>query len=1024
VTSAADPAGPLVAGTLRYAVDQANQDAKVGQSDGITFDTAQMGTSTVTLQQGALTLDVGNTVGPVGTETIDGGGTVIVSGNQASADFQINNDVQAALTGLTIQNGNGNFGGGISNFGSLTLSNSTLTGNSADSGGGIYNQYALSLTNVTLRGNSASYGGGIDNAATLVLQSVTLSGNSASVSGGGINNLSSFEGPVPLTLQSTIVAGNTAPDGPDISGTVAAASAYNLIGDGGALLGISDHDANGNIVGHPALLAPLGNYGGPTQTMALLPGSLAIGNGGPAGPNTPATDQRGFPRPTSLLQPLDIGAFQTQASPFVVTTATDPGGISGKLSLREAVNLANLYAAAGSPATITFDTAQMGTATVTLQAGQLVLDVSGTMVPVGTETIDGGGVVHVSGNQANRVFEVDLGVQAAFTGLTIQDGNTADFGGGIFNFGTLTLTNATIRGNRALNGGGIKNVGTLTVTDSTLSGNSAGTPFLGGGGGGIFNVGTLTVSNNTLSGNFAGLGGGIYNKSVGTVTVRNSTLSGNSASFTGGGIYNLGTVTLQSTIVAGDTAPNGPDIFGALTTDSAYNLVGDGSGLSGISDNDANHNIVGHPALLGPLGNYGGPTQTMALLAGSPAIANGSPAGPGVPTTDQRGFPRPLSSQVDIGAFQTQATAVAVSPSTAIYSPNSQTITLTATVTDNGQTMPQATGAVTFTVLVPGGTNLTTGPVALNNKGVATTQLTLPAAFSAGNYTLSASYSDSSGVFSPSSGSSTLTVQPAAPTVNVAGVSLTYSPTRKQETTLTATVTLGGAAVAEGVVTFLVSAPSVNPGAPPVVLGQVQALVNAQGVAVARLPVAAAALGGTDTIAAAFVDSPGSGNYASAGGSGALTITPAATTITLQPLPTLISNATKAQTIVLAGVVQSPAGTVPNGTFTFSRDGKTLLRVAVDQHGNFSAVLTIPAGAPPGSYSGSASYTDQVNAIGGVNFASSTTTATLIIQPAKHAPNLRGAPVVADQGTWKLASDPQGEVPEVEVDSSLLLPPT
>jgi hypothetical protein len=216
-----------------------------------------------------------------------------------------------------------------------------------------------------------------------------------------------------------------------------------------------------------------------------------------------------------------------------------------------------------------------------------------------------------------------------------------------------------------------------------------------------------------------------------------------------------------------------------------------------------------------------------------------------------------------------------------------------------------------------------------------------------------------------------------------------------------------------------------------VVLGQVQALVNAQGVASVTLPVAAAALGGTYTIAASFVDSPGSGNYASAGGSGALTINPAATTITLQPLPTLIFNATKAQTIVLAGVVRNLAGSVPSGTVTFSRDGKTLLRVAVDQHGNFSAGLTIPAGMPAGSYSGIASYTDQVNAIGGVNFASSTTTATLIIKPAKHAPNLRGASgvnatgaVVADQGLRRVESDPQGQVPEVEVDSSLLLPPT
>src|SRR5262245_45825725 len=71
VISAADPAGPLVAGTLRYAVNQANQDARFGHSDTIIFDRAQMGSSTVTLGQGALVLD-GTGLGVLGgMEAID-----------------------------------------------------------------------------------------------------------------------------------------------------------------------------------------------------------------------------------------------------------------------------------------------------------------------------------------------------------------------------------------------------------------------------------------------------------------------------------------------------------------------------------------------------------------------------------------------------------------------------------------------------------------------------------------------------------------------------------------------------------------------------------------------------------------------------------------------------------------------------------------------------------------------------------------------------------------------------------------
>jgi hypothetical protein len=167
-----------------------------------------------------------------------------------------------------------------------------------------------------------------------------------------------------------------------------------------------------------------------------------------------------------------------------------------------------------------------------------------------------------------------------------------------------------------------------------------------------------------------------------------------------------------------------------------------------------------------------------------------------------------------------------------------------------------------------------------------------------------------------------------------------------------------------------------------VVLGQVQALVNAQGVASVTLPVPAGSSAGSYTIAASFVDSPGSGNFASAAGTGTLTINPAATTVTLLPLRPVISNATKAQTIELVVDVQTLAGTVATGTVTFTIDGQVLTAV-VGANGRAAVLVTIPAGTPPGSYAVTASYADQADAIGGVNFASSTTTGTLIIRPRK-----------------------------------------
>jgi hypothetical protein len=146
----------------------------------------------------------------------------------------------------------------------------------------------------------------------------------------------------------------------------------------------------------------------------------------------------------------------------------------------------------------------------------------------------------------------------------------------------------------------------------------------------------------------------------GSATLTNCTLSLNSAT-TGGGIYvnpanGGGILNLTNTIVAGNTAPTGPDIFGAVAT-ADHNLVGSATGSTGIL-NGLNGNIGGgngHPvinALLGPLQNNGGPTQTMALLAGSPAIGKANNAK--APATDQRGFTRldEAGETTDIGAFE------------------------------------------------------------------------------------------------------------------------------------------------------------------------------------------------------------------------------------------------------------------------------------------------------------------------------------------------------------------------------------
>jgi hypothetical protein len=240
-------------------------------------------------------------------------------------------------------------------------------------------------------------------------------------------------------------------------------------------------------------------------------------------------------------------------------------------------------------------------------------------------------------------------------------------GGGIENYyGTLTVSNSTLSGNSAAYGGGIFNdYGTLTVSNSTLSGNSANGYY----GGGIYNyLGPLTVSNSTLSGNSAGDGGGIStgDRYFSLVTLTNVTLTANRANYLGGGLYaGGGSPVLHNTLIAGNfqgaTGTTRSDVYGRLDPGGDYNLIGDGSLMTGLS-NGVNGNLVGSAdnpidPLLGPLDDNGGPTLTHALLPGSPAIDAGNNAY--ATDWDQRGpgYPRIVNGIIDIGAFEVQAPA-------------------------------------------------------------------------------------------------------------------------------------------------------------------------------------------------------------------------------------------------------------------------------------------------------------------------------------------------------------------------------
>jgi hypothetical protein len=243
-------------------------------------------------------------------------------------------------------------------------------------------------------------------------------------------------------------------------------------------------------------------------------------------------------------------------------------------------------------------------------------------------TISGGGNVGSGGGilnagklslsackiMGNKVNWDSGGILNVGTGnLIIKDATIVSFnvatdggGGGIYNYGSLTINNSKISGNRSLHndGGGIANAGKLTISGSSLLGNSA--PGSGGGAlinhhegvatiqkntkvydntsgtGALFNYGILKVIDSTVSKNNAVYGGGLSNWG-GTLTITNTTVSGNSASASAGGIHNKdgGTTTIKNnSLISENTATW--DGGGINNWDGTVNIVG-----STVSENSA-----------------------------------------------------------------------------------------------------------------------------------------------------------------------------------------------------------------------------------------------------------------------------------------------------------------------------------------------------------------------------------------------------------------------------------------------------
>jgi CSLREA domain-containing protein len=394
---------------------------------------------------------------------------------------------------------------------------------------------------------------------------------------------------------------------------------------------------------------------------------------------------------TAGLLGLFVGSA-ARAATITVNSLADPGA-PGICTLRDAITAANTMtatngcAAGNSNDTIDFSPRMTGTISLVSTLPEVTDSLLTINGPASRNiTISGGTFLGL------QVMEVAGGATLNLNNLSIANGFTFFAGAGIDNAGTLTVANSVFSGNSAIFGGGIFNSGVLTVTNSTFSGNRGSPPSgRNGAGGAIYNAGTTKIINSTFSGNF-GLASGGAIANVGALTVINSTFFGNTTSVAplagdGGGIQNSGTLNVTNSTFSGNGGGPGGDIsnggfaslkntilanssggpfnppsncFGPIT-DAGYNISDDST--CGFAKTGSADNGDGVDPLLSPAGlaNNGGPTQTIALQLGSPAIdaipvadCTDQSSPPNQITTDQRGFARPDAGEAvcDVGAYE------------------------------------------------------------------------------------------------------------------------------------------------------------------------------------------------------------------------------------------------------------------------------------------------------------------------------------------------------------------------------------
>ncbi|MEZ0298086.1 MAG: choice-of-anchor Q domain-containing protein, partial [Candidatus Methylacidiphilales bacterium] len=752
VTTTADynPTGPVaVDGSLRFGL--ALNSAGLAEAATIRFNIANTdrgydpvsGRWTITAATGSTGFNVTNAVLINGaTQTGYSSATgplILVNGNQLGAVFNIapGSLKTAELNALGITNGSGwfdgayRFGGGIyATGGNLTINDSWIYGNNPElltivSGGGIWfnGGGALTINGSRVFGNTAySIGGGIavmagtatinnssitNNAATSVPDSFGMGGSA----GGGIY----IETAATLSLNSSSVSNNS------VAGSGAAITLHgegiltdslifaNRSGWGGG--GIVTYDSTAltlirtSVIGNSSSMGGAGirhySTGKITITDSILSGNHATARGGGI-----------------LFDDYAATIVEITGTTFAFNTADRGGAIF-----------------AGQNAGTTFDKLLLVANTSITNGGAFSLSGIGlgTMTDsfaIGNRSVDGG------------AFFTAAGTSLTITGSTLAGNSATGRGGAISSVEALTINSSALRGNNADFGGALYFVGSnVTITGSTLSHNHAG--VIGGAiyklGTGVISLNLSTIARNTNTAVYA---------NAGSMTISSSTISQNSGSGAPGGVnVQAGTAIIFNSIISGNGGTFDLDANYQAYTDGGYNLIGT-TGIVTTFTQPTTITGITNP-LLAPLGFYGGPLETMALLPGSLALGKADPALAG--TLDQRGVTR--DSAPDIGAYESRGFTYTITGGD-----NQSAIVGTAFA------QPLTVSVVALDTLL---TDLTGGTITLTVPGAgatATGVLTQPVALSGGTY--QSSFSLTAGMLPGTYGVGVLNALPTAPALS------------------------------------------------------------------------------------------------------------------------------------------------------------------------------------------------------------------------------------------------------------------